>query len=255
MEEGASISIKRFQPTPYSLRSCRRSGFRARLKPGVRLQSEGNRNGNYPHPPICAWLFPSLVLDDATAGAQRWPNKRQVLLMRKGVFHIPLGLQSHTSEAGGGKCVSCGQELPLHWGSPHVHHKVPLSKGGNHALSNLVLLCPGCHLTEHSNNKGLESLVYGVTTSPSRISRREQHFSNDMQQIITGAIKNQKKIEFFYKKPTESTYKKRTVRPIELNSVAHKHGVGRTLCVKGYCEQRKDIRHFAIKRMKNLRVI
>ncbi len=158
-------------------------------------------------------------------------------------------------EQAGGKCVSCGQELPLHWGSPHVHHKVPLSKGGNHALSNLVLLCPGCHLTEHSNNKGLESLVYGVTTSPSRISRREQHFSNDMQQIITGAIKNQKKIEFFYKKPTESTYKKRTVRPIELNSVAHKHGVGRTLCVKGYCEQRKDIRHFAIKRMKNLRVI
>jgi hypothetical protein len=77
-----------------------RSRFPPRLTPSVRLQSEGNRNGNYPHPPICVWLFPSLALDDATAGARRWPNKRQVLLMRKGVFHIPLGRQSHTSQAG-----------------------------------------------------------------------------------------------------------------------------------------------------------
>ncbi len=45
-------------------------------------------------------------------------------------------------------CHSCGRTII---GSPHIHHIIPLSKGGDHSLSNLRLLCENCHCTEHPN--------------------------------------------------------------------------------------------------------
>lgn len=43
----------------------------------------------------------------------------------------------------GGKCKNCGRPLDL--GTCHIHHVVRRSHGGNHALTNLVALCPDCH--------------------------------------------------------------------------------------------------------------
>lgn len=40
----------------------------------------------------------------------------------------------------------------------HVHHKIPISKGGNHSLENLQLLCEDCHEKLHPGNKGLIAL-------------------------------------------------------------------------------------------------
>lgn len=31
----------------------------------------------------------------------------------------------------------------------HIHHKIPVSKGGDHSLDNLELLCESCHIKKH----------------------------------------------------------------------------------------------------------
>lgn len=140
-------------------------------------------------------------------------------------------------------------EITFNW--PHgacSHH------GGVNSHEVLYLLILGISVGAGAFTSNFLSRGDGVPTSPSGIGRREPSFSNEIE-LITNAIENQKRIEFFYKKPSYSTYAKRTVRPKELTSVSHKYGSGYTLCVKGYCELRKDVRSFALKRMTNLRVI
>jgi len=46
----------------------------------------------------------------------------------------------------GDKCQICG------WceATCDAHHKIPLSKGGQHTLENGRVLCPNCHRVEHS---------------------------------------------------------------------------------------------------------
>jgi hypothetical protein len=46
-------------------------------------------------------------------------------------------------------CANCGGS-----GEMHVHHIVPLSKGGTNSLSNLKALCRGCHKLVHPHMKG-----------------------------------------------------------------------------------------------------
>ncbi|WP_076433704.1 HNH endonuclease [Haladaptatus litoreus] len=48
-------------------------------------------------------------------------------------------------ELDGGVCINCGESDRL-----HVHHVVPLSKGGKDAMSNLRTLCDGCHNNAHT---------------------------------------------------------------------------------------------------------
>jgi hypothetical protein len=44
------------------------------------------------------------------------------------------------------KCVQCGAFLLK---NKHIHHKIPISKGGDHSFDNLELLCEQCHLEKH----------------------------------------------------------------------------------------------------------
>lgn len=44
----------------------------------------------------------------------------------------------------------------------HVHHKVEISRGGSHTLSNLELLCDDCHATKHPNNPYLQNFRANV---------------------------------------------------------------------------------------------
>lgn len=52
-------------------------------------------------------------------------------------------------------CCACGvkeQKEKQH----HVHHVIPIAKGGNHSLQNLVTLCEGCHVRqEYYDHKSL----------------------------------------------------------------------------------------------------
>ena len=45
----------------------------------------------------------------------------------------------------GGRCYYCGTRPPL----LHMEHVIPLSRGGRHALGNVVGACPPCNLSKH----------------------------------------------------------------------------------------------------------
>ena len=84
--------------------------------------------------------------------------------------------------------------------------------------------------------------------------QRDTAFSKRVAEIQL-AVDRGARIEFLYRKPGEDHFEKRTIRPVGLESVSHKHDSGFTLCVAGYCELRKSERKFALARMKRLRII
>ena len=53
-------------------------------------------------------------------------------------------------------CQKCRFDGHEHRNMLHVHHKVPLSRGGRNKLSNLITLCKDCHKKIHH-----KSLVKG----------------------------------------------------------------------------------------------
>lgn len=46
-------------------------------------------------------------------------------------------------------CEKCGRKYPAKSKWLHVHHIVPLSKGGTSDIDNLQCLCHKCHKAEH----------------------------------------------------------------------------------------------------------
>lgn len=135
-------------------------------------------------------------------------------------------------------CANCGDRRYL-----HLHHRIPLSKGGSNKISNLELLCSDCHSIEHGNRDFSGEFSESETPFSKRVSN------------IRHAIIQERKIEFLYRKPNETSYKKRTISPIEFKTFEHEMDNGQTLCILGYCELRTENRHFAIKRMKRLKVL
>lgn len=49
----------------------------------------------------------------------------------------------------GGRCETCGHD---NYNILQIHHVVPKAVGGTDELSNLRLLCPNCHMTEHAGH-------------------------------------------------------------------------------------------------------
>jgi len=138
----------------------------------------------------------------------------------------------------GNQCDKCGSWIYL-----HLHHIKPLSKGGSNKISNLKLLCEDCH-----------SKTHGGKDFSGEFSSLETAFSKRVANIRY-AIKNNKQIKFSYKKPSDTSYIMRTVKPAKLINVDHYKDSESTLCVQGYCELRKANRVFALKRMRGLNVI
>lgn len=135
-------------------------------------------------------------------------------------------------------CINCGSKKSL-----HVHHVLPLSKGGSNKLSNLSLLCERCHRKEHGNRN------FPVANSSVSLSMA------DRVQLLNKAILNGVDVEFLYRKPTDSSYVKRRVTPRALVEVNHIHDEEHTLCLNGYCHLRRAERTFALKRMKAAKIV
>lgn len=137
----------------------------------------------------------------------------------------------------GEACTTCRST-----GSLHLHHKNPLSKGGNNKISNLKLLCRDCHSSEHGGRDFSETFSSNETAFSKRVS------------TLRYAIAQGKKVKFKYKKFTDDDYVERIVTPSNIINIAHRRDSGNTLCVKGFCELRNDDRTFALKRMKGLKI-
>jgi hypothetical protein len=72
---------------------------------------------------------------------------------------------------------------------------------------------------------------------------------------IEDAIKTGRKITFLYKRPSDRDYKLRTIKPISFVKYQHKRGNNYTLCIKGLCDLIKSERSFALKRIKDLKIL
>jgi 5-methylcytosine-specific restriction endonuclease McrA len=68
-----------------------------------------------------------------------------------------------------GKCVDCGKVCAGGWkiwkpsvkhfelnGTHEIHHIIPVIKGGETTIDNLILLCKECHLERHNLDRGIE---------------------------------------------------------------------------------------------------
>lgn len=129
-------------------------------------------------------------------------------------------------------CEECG----TFYGQLHIHHSIPISKGGSHAIDNLVLLCEDCHTKVHG---GME-FSYSDFARIGAFGRRVN--------LIQNAIRDRGILHFHYRKYDGQ----RSVRSISPEGLKQ---VGKSLCVYGYCYLRDDSRTFAIKRMKGVKVV
>ncbi len=135
-----------------------------------------------------------------------------------------------------GCCSQCGSYKNL-----HVHHKIPLGRGGSNNIENLILLCENCHKKAHNTDSFIDKNF-------------SQAFGEKIKKI-SYAIDKKRNIQFLYKKPTDSNYGKRIITPNRLKQVAHRKTNGNTLCVEAFCYTRNENRTFALKRMKNLTIL
>jgi 5-methylcytosine-specific restriction endonuclease McrA len=90
-------------------------------------------------------------------------------------------------ETCGVKCANldCSPEMIWHSIYPHVtgghvHHVVPMSKGGDHSLENLQFLCEGCHARAHSKN-------------PEKINVRQHNRSREIKFIPGSKVRTARK--------------------------------------------------------------
>jgi hypothetical protein len=116
----------------------------------------------------------------------------------------------------------------------HVHHKLPISRGGNHKLDNLIILCEKCH-----------SLVHGGRGFDFENKNIESSFTKKII-ILRSAIANEYMVRFSYTR-RDGRESVRTVIPRKFENIES------SLCIHGYCYLRQEARTFAIKRMQNLK--
>ncbi|QQL43873.1 HNH endonuclease [Sulfuriroseicoccus oceanibius] len=122
----------------------------------------------------------------------------------------------------------------------HVHHTVPVSRGGSHRLDNLEYLCVRCHSQAHGGRD--------VSTGGKYIPPVNRPAFSDRLELITYAVSESLVIAFSYSK-RDGTRSKRSIKPTGLKQV------GYSLCVEGYCYLRRADRVFAIKRMERVKIV
>ena len=120
----------------------------------------------------------------------------------------------------------------------HVHHKKPLSKGGNNKAANLLVMCEDCHLKEHN----VKSFFGDNSTSNAR------SYSAIVRQTIKDAIKSSGTIKFQYTKYNGEE----GVREIDPSEILIAKG---SQCVRGFCHLRQEARTFAIKRITDIKIL
>lgn len=128
-------------------------------------------------------------------------------------------------------CAYCGSVENL-----TVHHKQPLSLGGDNDLDNLILLCKECHEAGHGRkflNRSFESDDdYGMRF---RVSEKVK--------ILNDAINNQQGVQIKYTDMNEV----RSVRTIHPSKIRRRN---RGTYVQAFCDLDKDERIFRLSRMK-----
>jgi RNA polymerase-binding transcription factor DksA len=82
------------------------------------------------------------------------PNKPEIFEATITVFKRNPDVITEVLERANGFCEECGNQAPFRRASDgshylEVHHKEPLSKGGDDTVENAIALCPNCHRKAH----------------------------------------------------------------------------------------------------------
>lgn len=136
-------------------------------------------------------------------------------------------------ESGFGKCFLCADE----GGLLHVHHRKPISQGGNHRADNLQLLCESCHSQQHGGK------TFRYKPGGGNIGAFAKRMTTIENAIASGAC-----VTFGYNN-YEREKSTRTIRPYRFV----KKGAADNLCVQGYCYLRKEERIFRVSRMRGVK--
>jgi hypothetical protein len=138
----------------------------------------------------------------------------------------------------GHKCDYCGSSDRL-----QVHHKQPISRGGDNHPTNLVILCKQCHQRKH---KFEFKDTYSITSE----NYGKQDSKSNKIQIIKDAIKYNKVISIIYRKKifgsNEYEQTERLIKPIEIYTENNR------LYVKAFCYLRNAERNFKIINIKKI---
>jgi hypothetical protein len=137
-----------------------------------------------------------------------------------------------TARSGIRSCDRCHSSK----GTLHVHHRQPISNGGNHKLDNLTVICEKCHSIAHGGRK----FDYEDNSVESSFEKKLV--------ILRSAIAREQMIRFSYTR-RDGRKSVRTLLPHKFETVEN------SLCVHGYCYLRKEQRTFSIKRMRSLRQV
>lgn len=137
------------------------------------------------------------------------------------------------------KCENCMKKDS--WKTTlQAHHIVHVKNGGDHTEKNLKLLCTDCHQKQHNHDIHNNNLEEGHTSE----------FEKKLA-LITEALKEGFDIKFGYTKGNGSK-STRQIKPIEIEKDKFQK---RTTCIKGFCHLRNANRVFAVKRMRNIKII
>lgn len=121
--------------------------------------------------PVCGELMSprQVTCSRACANVRRAGIKYKTGSRRSKVATMKM-IKIRLVEERGPLCERCGydNEFVL-----QAHHKIPRAKGGSDDLSNLDLLCPNCHATEHY---GDSRLAEGVGFEPTQLFRASTVF-------------------------------------------------------------------------------
>lgn len=137
------------------------------------------------------------------------------------------------------KAGNCCQKCMSSGGETHVHHIIPVSRGGSHRLENLEYLCVNCHSQAHRGRS--------VTTENKQFVTVNRPVFSDRLELIKHAINKNEIISFNYSKYSGEK-SKRSIKPTGLKQK------GKSLCVTGHCYLRNEERIFAIKRMTGVKL-
>jgi len=80
-----------------------------------------------------------------------------------------------------GRCFSC--EKKFDYLNLNVHHIKPLSKGGSNKLTNLTILCVGCHRAVHQGVIDSSTLKPMMKPKPKKPKKPKKKKSTDLFQL------------------------------------------------------------------------
>ena len=92
------------------------------------------------------------------------------------------------------ECVNCGSTNEL-----HLHHIVPIAKGGTNKLSNIAVLCVGCHSKVHNIDYKQHSELTRLGMETARLNGKQIGGVKGKKLVTKKSVEAKKQIQKYSK--------------------------------------------------------